>query len=110
MRLVNLHARHDGRCHWCGEATVIEAPAAHPMRATRDHVVARAKLGGGASNIVLACQACNLARATRPGPPDTVRRHLIAEKLAARSAAQQRDFERSQRRRKAGQSLNCAVL
>jgi hypothetical protein len=87
MRLANLHDRHDGRCHWCGGETLIAAPPAHPMRATRDHVVARAKQGGGASNLVLACQTCNQARAARPGPPDPARRQVILDKLTARCAA-----------------------
>ena len=98
MRLANLHARHSGRCHWCDGETPIDAPPAHPMRATRDHVIARAKDGGGARNVVLACQACNLARATMPGPPDPARRLAIVEKLTARCAAQQRDYERARRR------------
>lgn len=98
MRLANLHVSHAGRCHWCAGDTLIAPPPAHPMRATRDHIVARAKRGGGASNLVLACQACNQARATRPGPPDPLRRQVIVEKLTARCAAQQLDYERKRRR------------
>jgi hypothetical protein len=101
MRLFNLHNRHDGLCHWCAGPTLIDAPPAHPMRATRDHVVARSKHGGGAANVVLACQACNLARASRPGPPDLLRRHGIVQKLLARCAAQQREFDQVQRRKQA---------
>jgi 5-methylcytosine-specific restriction endonuclease McrA len=37
-----------GACHYCGD-----------LATTRDHVIPRSKGGGGAGNIVPACEPCN---------------------------------------------------
>ena len=51
-------------CRWCG------APAGHV-----DHVVPL-KLGGtdDDTNLVAACEKCNLSRGARPGPPPALTR------------------------------------
>ena len=59
-RVLHGHGR---PCHWCGRAMVAftDTFQAHPLRVTRDHVIPKARFGGGEDegNIVLCCFTCN---------------------------------------------------
>lgn len=63
-----------GRCHWCGEAMILDGVwVDDPRYATREHLVPRSK--GGTSkwpNIVLAHGWCNNRRESMRWPHDPV--------------------------------------
>lgn len=66
--LAELWHMHGGRCKYCGRTTDMDSTG--PNRATRDHVLPRAKGGKQSGNLVLACAGCNEAKA------DSVPAHL----------------------------------
>jgi len=68
-RMTALLRRDGDRCHYCGVKTFGdgEVGQAHPDRRTVEHLLA--KSGGGNNrleNLVIACFACNNARADTP--------------------------------------------
>jgi len=73
-------AGHAQPCHWCGRTMIagFGVHPAHPLRATRDHVIPIAAYGGDdAGNIVWCCRACNAVKANmRPAEWDAFRANV----------------------------------
>lgn len=63
--LTRLYDQQDGRCDYCCRKASLRAGSNDPLRATVDHVVAVAAGGSDRlSNKVMACRACNTAKAS----------------------------------------------
>lgn len=58
--MTKLLRKYNWRCAVCGRSVRFDVDKAHPLRATIDHIVARA-LGGSNQfqNLQLACFSCN---------------------------------------------------
>lgn len=60
MKIETLITRFKGRCVYCGKPVNPGEKQPHPDAPTRDHFIPTARGGHkGASNVVLACYACN---------------------------------------------------
>lgn len=68
--LAKLMERDGGKCRYCGRQVAINPNGANSCDdATRDHLIPKRRGGTDAqANIVLACYACNKAKADGPAP------------------------------------------
>ncbi len=63
-----LTAQQDLRCHWCHKQTYTDAPRAHPLKATVDHLIevdTAPDLTLTQGLWVVACWTCNSSRGAR---------------------------------------------
>lgn len=84
-QLLVLVRKYKSRCVYCDQRVSMALPEAHPLRATRDHLLPRS-LGGsnGLSNLVLACRNCNQTRGNqKPQPSNSM---TAAQKRAIAAA------------------------
>lgn len=79
ISIAVLLANFRSRCAWCGAICETDLPDTHPRRATRDHIVPRARGGSTSKNLALACYRCNQQRHASTGPPPAARPDFAPE-------------------------------
>lgn len=73
LRLLRLacYLKYDGRCVKCGEATMLDAPEWHPLKADMAHIKTKRNNGDTIDNVELWCHRDHMRyhNGTKPCPP-----------------------------------------